>query len=432
MIRAVNFTPAVLRILCFMAWRNIWRYPVRSALTGTALLSGLVMVILYGALLEGMRLQMEEQAKAVNTGDMQIHHASFVQDEDLYALIPSRVLEHLEERFSDLGFAPRLYTSMLASTEERATGVMVKGVDVQREPGVTILLSKLRSGEANLGRLEPGRAEKATESRPWQVLVGTQLAKTLQLDPGAELVLVGQAADGSIANGLFRVAGVMAPVDPAFDRAGVLMSVPAWRELMAMPDGYHELAIRLPAGAEAESILQALRDELQTLPEDWVVRDWQTLVPMVANMLAMSQAMLLVIGGMVIGLASLGMLNTMLMAVHERQRELGILMALGMNGKQVVLLILLEAAWLALLAGILGCVLGWGIGHHFEQVGINFSSYLPDGYDWGGISFEPVMRGALKFSHFWQSLLLMLAVTLLSAALPAARIVRQRVVEALR
>jgi len=430
-------TSSRLSMLLFIAWRNIWRNPIRSMLTIAALVGALVMVILYAGLLEGMSRQMVRAATEVTLGHIQVHREAFVEDQDLYATLPWSWMERIEQAHPGIRVAPRLYAAGLASTEESANGVMIKAVDPQREPAVTSMLSHVRQGELKLGP-----ATLSAEGLPRDnVVVGAQLAKNMHLAPGSELVLVTQAADGSIGNALYRVAAVLKPLEPNFDRTGVLMSVEGFQQLMALEDGFHELALVVEDITALESAQVAVRGEVDRLlgeqPLDELggaplVRNWRELSPGVADMLEISGVILLVVGVIVVGLASLGMLNTMLMAVHERAHEFGILLAIGMKRRWLLLMVLLESLFLSLVAALGGAVLGVLVVRYFEKSGIDFSEMMPDGYDWAGIVFEPVMYTALRMQDVISACVLMTLITLVASLIPSWRLVRLKPVEVMR
>lgn len=424
-------------MLVFIAWRNIWRSPVRSILTISALASGLVMVILYAAMMEGMMRQMVHQATAISVGHLQVHRQAYIDDQDLYATLPWSYLDKIRQDIPGIQVAPRLYASGLASTAETSTGVLIKAVDPRREAEVTQMLEQVRSGT-----LELGRASDSKEGLPrYNLVIGAQLAKNMNLAPGSELILVTQAADGSVGNALYCVAAVLKPLEPNFDRMGVLMSIEAYQKLMYLDDGFHELAIhvdditRLAAvQAELDAELKRLMaaqplDELGGKP---VVRNWRQLTPMVADMLQMSKMITFVVGFIVISLASMGMLNTMLMAVHERTHEFGILLAIGMKRRWLLLMVLLESLFLALVSALAGVALGVGVVSLFGERGIDLSGTLPDGYDWGGLVFEPYLQLHLAPADLLNASLLMIVITLLAALMPAWRTVRLKPAEAMR
>lgn len=392
------------------------------------------MLILYSALLEGMTRQMVRFATEISTGHIQVQRQEFIDNQDLYATLPWSYIQTLEDKFPNIRIAPRLYSAGLASAENASTGVLIKAVDPQREVLVTQMLSHVRRGELNLATaetLEDGLIR-------YNLVIGAQLAKNMNLEPGSELVLVTQAADGSIGNALYRVAAILKPLEPGFDRMGVLMSIEAYQQLMYLNDGFHELAIKLDDATQLEDIQVALDEEIKSLttaqPLDElggqpVVRNWRQLTPAIADLLELSASMVLIVGFIVIGLASMGMLNTMLMAIHERRHEFGVLLAVGMKRRWLLLMVLFESFFLAMVSAFVGSIAGIIISVYFEEHGIDFSASLPDGYDWAGIVFEPVMKGYLEPAHVVNACVLMIIVTLVASLIPSWRIVRLKPAE---
>jgi ABC-type lipoprotein release transport system permease subunit len=255
-----------------------------------------------------------------------------------------------------------------------------------------------------------------------------------------EIVLMTQALDGSIGNDIYRVAAIFKPISPTFDRSGVVMAMTDFEVLMALSDGFHELVVKTQEPNSVALTAKALERDLENLsgaaPLDALggaieVRTWKTLVPMVGEMLALSGAMMFMVGGVLVGLAALGMVNTMLMAMHERVHELGILRALGLRAGAVCLLVLLEAFFLGITATVLGAGLGVLVTLYFSKTGIDFSEALPEGYDWGGMVFEPVMQVSLDTSIIIPAGLLMVGLTLLAVVLPARRVLKRAPVEML-
>ncbi len=417
-------------MLLQLAWRNLWRNPARSLLTILALGGGLVMVLLYAALLEGLSQQMEHAATALTSGKIQIHRQRFIEDQDLYATLSDHYLQQLDT-VEEIVVAPRLYAAGLASSDHSSTSAMIRAIDPQRERRVTRLQDHLRSGSASL--------DSQIDATHQPVLIGARMAKQLQLSVGDELILVTQAADGSIGNGLFRIEGILRPIDPALDRNGVVMSIGAFRQLMALEQGVHELAISITGSAALESVQQqvaAMVKQSVPLQDAWggevVVRNWRQLTPAVADLMEMSSGMMGVIGLIIIALASLGMINTMMMAIHERTHEFGILLAIGMGHLKLLGMVLLESLLLALVAALSGALVGIWLCDLLAEHGIDFSAQLPDGYDWGGLVFEPVMYGELLPHHLLLAVVLLVVVTLLAALIPAWRTLRLKPVEAIQ
>ena len=426
-----------LPILIFVAWRNIWRNPIRSVLTISALASGLIMVILYASLLEGMTRQLVRFATEISTSHIQIHRQAYIDDQDIYATMPWSYMEKIEKEFPDIKISPRLYAAGLASAANTSTGVLIKAVNPTREIAVTKMLEHVRHGKLDLGVAD------TTENGfvRYNLVIGAQLAKNMKVEPGDELVLVTQAVDGSIGNALYRIAAVLKPLEPNFDRLGVLMSIEAYQQLMYLNDGFHEIAIKVNDMTQLHAIQEKIKNKIKQLtttqPLDElggnpIVRNWRELSPAVADLLEMSKAFVFIIGFIIISLASLGMLNTMLMAVHERTHEFGILLAIGMKRRWLLLMVLIESFFLALVSAVAGSVIGLIINNYFEKYGIDFSQAMPDGYDWAGMVFEPVMKGYLVPTDLLLACLMMIVITMLASLIPSWRTVRLKPAEVMR
>ena len=423
--------------LVFMAWRNIWRNPARSALTVAALAGSLVLLMFYIALVGGMTRQMVEHATDLSVGHLQLQRQAFTKDQDLYATLPSSYLPRLQQALPGAAMAPRLYASALASTVESSNGVLIKAVDPARERQVTRLLDTLRSGNADLGAAAIG----ADGLPRHPVLLGAQLAKNMSVGLGDELVLVTQAADASIGNALFRVAGVLKPVDPGFDRAGVMMSIAAYRSLMVMGDGFHELSVRLADTAQLAQAQATLQQTIATLVAETpldelggrvVVRNWRQVVPAVADMLEVYGGVVWVMGAIIVALAALGMVNTMLMAIHERTHEFGVLRAIGMHKGWLLLMVLLESLGLALLSALIGSALGLALVLGLLRDGIDMSGNLPDGFDMAGIVIDPVLHLELVPTQVGYACLMTVVLAMLAALVPSWRVMRVKPAEAMR
>jgi len=250
---------------------------------------------------------------------------------------------------------------------------------------------------------------------------------------------VTQAVDGSIGNALYIVSGIFKPIEPAFDRTGVLMSISAFQNLMYLEHGFHELAIKtldaqnvVEPKIQLESFMKELVSEepLDEFGGQPLTRTWREISSAVADMLEMSKSMTWILGFIILALSSLGVSNTMIMAIHERTLEFGILLAIGMKARFILIMILLESIFLGLVASLVGCVLGALLVFSFGE-GIDFSAYMPDGFDWGGMVFEPLIRLKLEYHYFWKISLMLVFVTLVAAFIPSWKTVRLKPAEVL-
>ena len=423
----INSIPRIGIRMAFVAWRNVWRSPLRSSLTLAAMVVGLSLMIVTAALMDGMVRTMTEAATDINLGHAQIHQEGYIETQDLYALMPPALLKDLEASTPHL-YAPRLYAAGLASAEDFSGGALLKAVDPSRETKVSTLFKQIRSGEFKLGRAsQPG-----DEIEKYWVVIGGKLARNLRVQVGGEIVLLTQAGDGSIGNGLFLVAGILKPTEGLLDRMGVVLSMEAFQSLMAMPAGYHEFAVRMAdqdiVDAEGVALRKQVSDWKGTLPYpdngSVKVRTWKEINPALSEAIALSSGSVFVIMFIIFSMVAMVMLNTMLMAVHERRREFGILLALGMGRMRVMGMVMLEALVLNIAAALVGSALGvlWAL--HLETSGLDFRDMLPDGMDWAGVTIELIYYAHLRTEHVVSGIVIMVCVMLLAALVPSWRTTR--------
>ncbi|MDH4224051.1 MAG: ABC transporter permease [Deltaproteobacteria bacterium] len=433
---------AALKMVVFVAWRNLWRNPMRSGLTITAFGFGLSLMIAYSSIAMGMFKQMVDYTTVITLGTHQVHRQEFIKNQDLYALLPWSLLDRLNRDLPQgVHAAPRLYAAAMASAGDYSAGAMIRGLDSGQEAQVTQISRHIRKGAFQLDSSPHSSGKALPRGGPFApVVIGYQLAKNLHVGVGGNLVLVTQAADGSIGNNLYRVAGILKPVAVELDRMGVLMSIQSYQELMALDSGVHEIAFSM-AG---EMGLDKVKQQIQAIVSGWeagqpkdplggpvVVRSWQDITPAMADMIKTYDVVLVVFQMVFLSLAGLGLLNTLLMSIYERRREFGILMALGMSRSLLLAMVMAESLFLSLAAATVGSGVGifWAI--RLETYGWDFSRYIPDGLDFMGMVMEPVMYGHFTPDQAVKSVLAMLAVALAASVIPAMHMARLKPVQVL-
>ncbi len=242
-----------------MGWRNVLRNKRRSAVTITAMTLALWVLLLYAGFVPGYMKDMEEGVTELEIGDLQIHAPGYLESPSLYTAMEDSdaIVQQLEE--AGIAASPRLLGGGLGASGEFSAGVQLRGIDVQRDREVSRLWEAVGEGEW----LDP--------ADPQGVVLGKHLAKTLNVKPGDELIVVGQAADGSLANDLYNVRGVLEAVGQRTDRGGVLMNAATFREFMSLPTGVHQIVLRRgerdlgDAAAEARQIVRDPFEEFLAL-----------------------------------------------------------------------------------------------------------------------------------------------------------------------
>jgi len=386
-----------------MAWRNVWRNRRRTLVTVAATTLAFTVMVLYSSLVQGYMQTMEANLLDLELGDVQVHAPEYRDDPSLYSSVDNA--SDLLRLFDERGFpaSARLLGFGLGAAEDASAGVQLRGIDVVRDAQVSRISERVREGEW----LDPGE--------PFEVVVGAQLARTLGVGPGDELVLLSQASDGSMANDLFVIRGVLWPVAESVDRAGVFLTEETFRSFFVVPTGAHEIIVRRPAGME----LNALADAVRAVAPQQRVQTWRELSPTLATMLDSVQGMMVIVFLIIYIAIGILILNAMLMAVFERIREFGVLKAIGYAPTQVLLIIFWEVGILTGLAVTIGLVLAVPGLWYLVNVGIDVGSL--GGMSMMGMVLDPVWRGIVEPSVITTPLFTLLFIVGLAAIYPAAK-----------
>jgi ABC-type lipoprotein release transport system permease subunit len=397
-----------------IAWRNVWRNRRRTLVTVSATTLAFTVMVLYSSLVQGYLRTMESNVLDLELGDVQIHAPAFRDDPSLYESVEG--VENLLRDFDELGFSAsaRVLGFGLVASDEASSGAQLQGIDVSRDSRVSRIGQRVREGRW----LEAGPSN--------DVVVGAQLARTLLVEPGDELVLLSQAADGSTANDLFVVRGVLRPVAERIDRAGVFMSEESFRRFFAFPAGAHEIILRRPEGMELEVFAEAVR----RTASDERVETWRELSPSLASMLDSVEGLMVMVFLIIYVAIGILILNAMLMAVFERIREFGVLKAIGFPPGQVLLVILCECGIQAGLAVAVGLALAVPGLWYLVNVGINMGRL--GGMAMMGVVLDPVWRGIVEPSVITTPLVTLLFIVALAAVYPASKAAWISPVQAIR
>ncbi|RME21937.1 MAG: ABC transporter permease [Deltaproteobacteria bacterium] len=397
-----------------MAWRNIWRNGRRSAVTIAAMALGLWVMVLYSGLVHGMLLDMATSVTDMELGELQIVAPGYRDDPSLHRIIEDDAA--LLERLDALGYASsaRLLGGGLAAVDKASAGVTIIGLDPVRDARVSALHTRIERGSW----LDP--------ADPRGVVIGGKLARTLHADIGDELLVLSQAADGSIANDLYTIRGTLAPVGDAIDRTTVLMTMEAFRDLMVLPTGAHQVTVRAPPPA----VLDDARAAVEAAAPGLEVRTWRELVPVVAQWLDGTRALVGIIYAIMYLAIAILVLNAMLMAVFERIREFGVMKAIGYPPGTVFSLIMLESALQTAVATGVGLVLAVPVGLYLQETGIDLGALA--GMNIMGLNMMENWRAVYTVEAVSMPLFMLWFMVLAAALLPALRAAAIKPVIAMR
>ncbi len=397
-----------------MAWRNLWRNPRRSLVTIGTMTVALSALLLLAGLMRGMLSGLERNVVELETGDVQIFAPGYQEKPSLYTRIadPDALLGRLDH--AGYRAAPRLRASGLAAAGSHSGGALLVGVDVARDHRISRVDRELAAGRWLAIGDDKG------------VVIGGRLARTLGVGPGGEILLLANGADGSMANELYRVRGVLRSMGETIDRGGVFMTASAWRALLVVPDGAYQIIVRRPAGVD----LTTARATVAALAPGLDVRSWPHILPTVASIMDTQRASLVMLYIIVYVAVGIVILNAMMMAVFERIRELGVLKAVGMKPGSVFVLVAIEGAWQTLLALALGLSLALPALSYLARHGIDMAAF--GGMHYQGVAFDSLWRAELDRGTLVGPIATLLIVVAVAMTFPAWKAARLQPVDAMR
>jgi ABC-type lipoprotein release transport system permease subunit len=388
------------------AWRNIWRNPRRTLITVTAISLNVAILITSYGLMDGMMKHMVSNATNLVVGEVQIHAPKYLVDHSMYKDLkdPAGILERL--RFHGIQGAARSYGYGLVACGNKSAGALFWGVDPAMEKKNFDLADHVAFGQY-LGS-EPKR----------EMVVGRKLARSLNAGIGSEIVVVVQAADGSLGNDLFTVTGILKAAGDGIDRDAAIIHRKDFQELFVSGGRIHEIALNSRGAFPLDRLMEVAA---KAAPHT-EVKSWRQLVPALSDMVNFFDAGMWLFGMIFFLAAALGVMNTMLMSTFERIREFGILKALGTSPWRILGDVASEAFVLSLVSTLIGGIIGVGLSLFFMNKGLDTRLFVPGdaAVSVSGIAFDPVWRATITLKTVLSPVLMMWVISLIASLYPAA------------
>ena len=406
-----------LRTYLALALRNLLRNRRRTTITLLTMVFGISMLTLLSALNDGWLSQMKTNFILSYTGHVQIHARGFEISQNLRDTIenPDEVTRLMQNYPEISGWTQRIRTSGLASHGGSSAGIQLMATDSEQETWVTSMHEQVSQGEW----LRPGASR--------DLLLGVTVAQTIGASIGDRIVLMTQRPSGEMVSEVFFLSGILETGAPQIDRTLALISLNTAQGWLSMGAAVTDIVIRADLHADTDEIVRSFRQQLSE--KQYEILPWQELDPMVRQWLEFSDAYGLVVILVVVVLVLTEILNTMLISLHERQKELGVIVAIGTSRRQIFAMLLIEAVSLILLGAGLGYLSGSLLVYLFSDVGIDLTNFA-NAFQF--FYMEPVIHPELTQASAIRILGATLIAALLAGIYPAWKATRLRLSQALR
>lgn len=344
-----------------MAWRNMWRNWRRTAIALVAIVLGLILLLFADGLIQGSDQAIFGNAVRLYGGNIQIHAPGFGEKARRLPLLalenPDALLETIRAQPQVKLASKRINTGGMVSSPEGAFAVAITAIEPAVEAATSLQAENIVAGRFLLP--EDGDA----------VVIGRALADLLNVTVGDRVTLLGRGANEMMRQRTMTIVGIYGLGIPEAEKMSVLITLPEAQTLYNLRDQVTEISIVLQQVGQEDAVLKTL----QTAFPGYEIDSWATLRPELRQTMDTKAAVSGFFGLIVVLIAAIGVLNLMLMAVFERTREMGVLAALGMKGRQIMGLFLLEGALIGVVGAVIGGAIGAAILLVFGRVGIDFS-----------------------------------------------------------
>ncbi|MDP4284201.1 MAG: ABC transporter permease [Bacteroidota bacterium] len=403
-------------MLIQIAWRNVWRNKTRSLVIIIAVALGLWGGIFSDAFMQGMAAQQIYSVIHTETGHIQLNQPGFLLNHDMQMQVKDadRIIAAIKTNSAVEGVSAIIQLPAMASTASGSSGIMVNGIQPSDQEKVSDLSKLLIQGDY------------FKSDRTNQVVIGQQLADKLKVKLHSRIVLTLQTTTGDIVYGAFKVTGIFRTHDSEFDKQMIFVRNKDIQQLVGFPpDAASIITVLLNNNDDTKKVATTIQKQFSGMQ----VQSWIQLSPMLQILSGtMIQFTLIFVGIILIALA-FGIINTMLMAVMDRTREIGMLLSIGMKPSKVFGMIMLETIFLSLTGAIIGVIVSIASISFFGHYGINLS-IIAEGFN--AFGYSSIVYPTLGVNFYIMLAIMVIIIAIIAGLFPARRAVRLKPAEAVR
>jgi ABC-type lipoprotein release transport system permease subunit len=399
-----------------MAFRDLGRNRRRTFFSALALALGLMVLLLMASFIRGEMDSAMDTTIRLQSGHLQVRAQSYDESktslkwEDLIEN-PDQVAAQVASLAPVKAASPRLYATGFVASRNHTTGVRIIGIDPLSEAN-----APYREGLIHGEFFTPDDREG--------ILIGRPLADKMGLNAGDQIQLSANTSNGDVIEQPFTIRGIYSTQTGAFDSAVVFLPLGKLQALTQTENHASTIFVMLNDKEQTGAVLEALQSS------NYALLTWNEMNELIIQTENMANGFMVLFYLIVLGITATVIVNTLVMAVFERTREIGILAAIGMKGRRIMAMFLAESSLLAVGGIILGLILGSLIVGYFTRYGF----YIGDIYGSGGsdLLMNDTIYAKLALEDAVSLTLIAFVITMLAGLYPAVLAARMEPVEALR
>ena len=399
-----------------MAWRNLWRKPWRTIITSGSVFFGVLFASVMTSMQDGSYGTMIDNVVKFYSGYMQIFTEEYHENKTINNTFEMNdSLRNIVENEKEVThFTPRLEYFALTSSDEITKGAIIIGVDPTPENLVTNLEKWVHEG-SYLSSGDNG------------VMVAIDLAKYLKIGIGDTLVLYGQGYHGVMAAGLYPVKGILKFPSPELNKQFVYMELNTCQEFFSAPNRLTSLVMMVEDHYHLPTAMRHLKKEINA---PYMLMSWSELQPELVSMIEADRAGGLVMKGILYMIITFGVFGTILMMISERKREMGVMIAIGMQRIRLGLVLFFETLMMGILGALAGIAASIPLAYYFFKNPIAITGDVAKSFIEMGI--EPQFTFSMHPEVFYMQAFIVFIITLIIGILPIYKSFTLKLTKALR
>lgn len=401
-------------MLTKIASRNIWRSKKRSLIIITAVSIGLWAGIFMMAFYNGMIEQRINSAIADELSHIQLHHPEFRKEYEIKYDLPKgrKMLKMIDKEITIKAAAGRIIIKGMIASASGSSGITINGVMPKEENELTNLSKKIIKGSYFTPKTN-------------EIILSEKLRKKLKLNLKKKTIITFQDKEGNLASAAFRITAIYKTINAPYDDSNVFVKITDVDSLAGIPNAINEIAVLLKSNTALDESQKKLRQEFPQTE----IKNWMEISPELGLTISVGDQMVFIFMGIILLALAFGIVNTMMMAVLERTREIGMLLALGMNKFKIFMMIVLETLFLILAGCPVGMLLAFTTIAITQKTGIDLSQFSQA---YSSFGYSSIIYPSLTGRQFGIVLLLVFITALFSALFPARRALKLNPAESLK